>query len=227
MAYWNLSMQSIPLGSSSEYTKQLNAARNSSPQGPCAMPPRHGQSQLISPVSGLKAPCWPASSSSACGEPASGAAPSACCDSGLSCCCFCSCSCFSASACCASFASRSRARASISFLFWAMTLSTVTSSSSATGTVTCAVETVSPAPQLASPTLNSPVPGGRVIGNRGLPTRRVVREQRAGAVPVDRRARNTPPRRRPLPRPLLRGPRGGGRRAPGHRDARRGEGGRP
>lgn len=41
------------------------------------MPPKHGQSQLISPVSGLNAPCWPASSSSASGEPA-GAAPSAC-----------------------------------------------------------------------------------------------------------------------------------------------------
>lgn len=65
--YWNLSMQSMPLGSSVEYTKQLNAALNSSPQGPCAMPPRHGQSQLISPVSGLNAPCWPASSSSSSG----------------------------------------------------------------------------------------------------------------------------------------------------------------
>lgn len=61
--YLNLSMQSIPFGSSLLYTKQLNAALNSSPQGPCAIPPRHGQSQLISPVSSLKAPCWPASSS--------------------------------------------------------------------------------------------------------------------------------------------------------------------
>ena len=32
---------------------------NCSPQGPWAIPPRHGQSQLISPVSGLYAPCWP------------------------------------------------------------------------------------------------------------------------------------------------------------------------
>ena len=59
----NLSIQSIPFGSSFEYTKQLNAARNCSPQGPCAIPPRQGQSQFISPVSSLKAPCWPASSS--------------------------------------------------------------------------------------------------------------------------------------------------------------------
>lgn len=66
--YWNLSTQSIPLGSSVEYTKQLNADLNSSPQGPCAIPPRHGQSQLISPVSGLNAPCWPASSSSCSGD---------------------------------------------------------------------------------------------------------------------------------------------------------------
>jgi hypothetical protein len=34
-------------------------------QGPCAIPPKQGQSQLISPVSGLKAPCCPASSSNA------------------------------------------------------------------------------------------------------------------------------------------------------------------
>ena len=59
----NLSIQSIPLGSSFEYTKQLNASRNCSPHGPCAMPPRQGQSQFISPVSSLKAPCCPASSS--------------------------------------------------------------------------------------------------------------------------------------------------------------------
>lgn len=54
-------MQSIPLGSSFENTKQLNASLNSSPQGPCAIPPKQGQSQFISPVSGLNAP-----SSSAC-----------------------------------------------------------------------------------------------------------------------------------------------------------------
>lgn len=58
-----LSMQSIPLGSAFENTKQLNAARKFSPQGPWAIPPRQGQSQLISPVSSLKAPCWEASSS--------------------------------------------------------------------------------------------------------------------------------------------------------------------
>lgn len=62
-AHLNLSIQSIPFGSSFEYTKQLNAARNGSPHGPCAIPPRHGQSQFISPVSSLKAPCWLASSS--------------------------------------------------------------------------------------------------------------------------------------------------------------------
>lgn len=59
-------MQSMPLGSSSEKTKQLNAFRNSSPQGPCAIPPRHGQSQLISPVSGLKAPSGASPSPSCC-----------------------------------------------------------------------------------------------------------------------------------------------------------------
>ena len=62
-------MHSIPFGSSVLCTKQLNASRNSSPQGPCAMPPRHGQSQLISPVSGLKAPSWPASASRSSIEP--------------------------------------------------------------------------------------------------------------------------------------------------------------
>lgn len=67
-------MQSIPLGSSVEYKKQLNAVLKSSPHGPSAMPPRHGQSQLISPVSGLNAPCWPASASSAAGDPSAGAA---------------------------------------------------------------------------------------------------------------------------------------------------------
>lgn len=57
------SIQSTPFGSSLEKTKQLNAFLNCSPQGPCAMPPRHGQSQLISPVSSLKAPSWLASCS--------------------------------------------------------------------------------------------------------------------------------------------------------------------
>ena len=68
--YLKLSMQSIPFGSSLEYTKQLNAARNCSPQGPCAIPPRQGQSQFISPVSSLNAPCCEASSS--CSEGVSG-----------------------------------------------------------------------------------------------------------------------------------------------------------
>ena len=49
-------MQSMPFGSAFENTKQPKAPLNCSPQGPCAMPPRHGQSQLISPVSSLKAP---------------------------------------------------------------------------------------------------------------------------------------------------------------------------
>lgn len=35
--------------------KHENAALNSSPHGPSAIPPRQGQSQLISPVSGLNA----------------------------------------------------------------------------------------------------------------------------------------------------------------------------
>src|ERR1700733_15409600 len=56
-------MQSMPFGSSFEKTKQLNAALKSSPQGPCAMPPRQGQSQFISPVSGLNAPSEEVSSS--------------------------------------------------------------------------------------------------------------------------------------------------------------------
>ena len=62
-------MQSIPFGSSFENTKQLNAALKSSPQGPWAIPPRQGQSQLISPVSSLNAPCCDASSSRSAGEP--------------------------------------------------------------------------------------------------------------------------------------------------------------
>jgi hypothetical protein len=69
---WNFSTQLIPLGSSSECTKHEKASRNSGPQGPCAIPPRHGQSQLISPVTGLKAPpeapCADASSSAGCSE---------------------------------------------------------------------------------------------------------------------------------------------------------------
>jgi hypothetical protein len=52
----NFSTQLIPLGSSSENTKQEKASLNWGPHGPCAIPPRHGQSQLISPVVGLKAP---------------------------------------------------------------------------------------------------------------------------------------------------------------------------
>lgn len=86
--YLNFSMHSMPLGSSSEYTKQENAALNSSPQGPWAMPPRHGQSQLISPVSGLNAadsggssesiPIWGFTSTAAgSGATASGAGTSA------------------------------------------------------------------------------------------------------------------------------------------------------
>lgn len=70
-------MQSTPFGSSFENTKQLKAALNCSPQGPCAIPPKHGQSQLISPVSSLKAPCCSASSSSASGPPTAACSPSA------------------------------------------------------------------------------------------------------------------------------------------------------
>lgn len=51
-----MSTHSIPFGSSSLYTKHENAARNSGPQGPWAIPPRQGQSQFISPVRGLNAP---------------------------------------------------------------------------------------------------------------------------------------------------------------------------
>ena len=58
-----LSIQSIPFGSSFENTKQLNASLNCPPHGPVAMPPKHGQSQLISPVSSLKAPSCEASCS--------------------------------------------------------------------------------------------------------------------------------------------------------------------
>ena len=58
-----LSIQSIPFGSSFENTKQLNASLNCSPHGPVAMPPKHGQSQFISPVSSLKAPSCEASCS--------------------------------------------------------------------------------------------------------------------------------------------------------------------
>ena len=46
----------MPFGSSSENTKHEKASRNSGPHGPWAIPPRHGQSQLISPVTGLYAP---------------------------------------------------------------------------------------------------------------------------------------------------------------------------
>ena len=62
-AHLKFSIQSIPFGSSFENTKQLKAVRNCSPQGPCAIPPRQGQSQLISPVSSLKAPSCEACSS--------------------------------------------------------------------------------------------------------------------------------------------------------------------
>ena len=53
----------MPFGSSFENTKQLNAALNCSPHGPCAIPPKQGQSQFISPVSSLKAPSCEASCS--------------------------------------------------------------------------------------------------------------------------------------------------------------------
>lgn len=88
----NFSMQSIPLGSSLEYTKQLKAALNSSPHGPYAMPPRQGQSQLISPVSGLKAPSVPACDSRSLNPPASpspGCSGCSGCTSTESCCCCC------------------------------------------------------------------------------------------------------------------------------------------
>ena len=72
----NLSTQSIPLGSCSENTKQENASRNCMPHGPCAIPPRHGQSQLIFPVTGSNAP--PDDSEDPSSPPSSeGAAPSA------------------------------------------------------------------------------------------------------------------------------------------------------
>ena len=58
----------MPLGSSFEKTKHEKAVLNSSPQGPCAIPPRQGQSQFISPVSSLNAPCCEASSSSSSGD---------------------------------------------------------------------------------------------------------------------------------------------------------------
>ncbi len=61
--YLKFGMQSMPFGSSLLNTKQLNAALNCSPHGPCAMPPKQGHSQLISPVASLKAPSCEASSS--------------------------------------------------------------------------------------------------------------------------------------------------------------------
>src|SRR4051812_40884154 len=61
---WNPSTQSMPLGSCSEKMKHEKAVLNCSPHGPCAMPPRQGQSQLISPVTGLYAPDRSAPSSS-------------------------------------------------------------------------------------------------------------------------------------------------------------------
>ena len=66
------------------------------------MPPKHGQSQLISPVSGLNAASWPASSSSSWGDfpllsaAAAAAAAGAGCALGSSegfCCCCCDCCC--------------------------------------------------------------------------------------------------------------------------------------
>lgn len=83
-------------------------------------------------------------------------------------------------------------------------------------------------PQLAQPPSTVWVSVEGQGSSRGERTRRVVGEDGAGAVPVHRAARNSPPRRRPLPRPLLRGPGGRRRRAPGDRGARRrGEGGGP
>ena len=77
----NFSTQSIPLGSSSENTKQENASRNCMPQGPYAIPPRHGQSQLIFPVTGSNAPLAEDSSPSPSPSPSSfsrgGGGPSA------------------------------------------------------------------------------------------------------------------------------------------------------
>jgi hypothetical protein len=70
----NFSTQSIPLGSFSENTKQENASRNCMPQGPYAIPPRQGQSQLIFPVTGSNAP--PEDSSSPSSEGGSSAFPS-------------------------------------------------------------------------------------------------------------------------------------------------------
>ena len=80
-------MQSIPFGSSVLYTKQLNAALNGSPQGPCAMPPRQGQSQLISPVSSLKAPSCEACSSVSSKAPGSAIAICGDTSDGEVCCC--------------------------------------------------------------------------------------------------------------------------------------------
>lgn len=73
----NFSTQLIPFGSSSEKTKHENASLNCMPQGPWAIPPRHGQSQLISPVSGLNAPplapeSSPPSAAGASGDPCDG-----------------------------------------------------------------------------------------------------------------------------------------------------------
>ena len=50
----NFFTQSISFGSS-EYTKHENASRNSGLHGPCAIPPREGQCQFISSVSGSNA----------------------------------------------------------------------------------------------------------------------------------------------------------------------------
>ena len=50
----------MPLGSEVEKTKQEKASLKASPQGGLVIPPRQGQSQLISPVSGLNAADWSA-----------------------------------------------------------------------------------------------------------------------------------------------------------------------
>ena len=63
----------MPFGSSSENTKHEKASRNSGPHGPWAIPPRHGQSQLISPVTGLYAP--PEALLSSGGDPSGLASP--------------------------------------------------------------------------------------------------------------------------------------------------------
>lgn len=112
----------MPLGSSFEYTKQLNAALNSSPQGPCAMPPRQGQSQLISPVSGLNAPSFPASCSNCSGDFSASVAVAA---TDLSPCAVVGCAVAAFDACLAAFSSLAFSRASICLRFSSTIASTV------------------------------------------------------------------------------------------------------